>query len=150
MTGQVSVREPAQEPAEEGRGWLTPVDGFDLSALVDPQATDDPMRFTLDVARRAPAGPRGVGRRGDRRDGRRRAAGRPQARDGGAHAQRHSSPPCLWPVAPCVEALRTGSATPALAVRCLDDAGGLLAHGVVVLRCRAHGGRCPTVLGGGR
>ena len=120
------------------------MDSLDLSALVHPNATVDPLRFTLDV----PDGlQQGRGAWGGIATGAMVAAAQ-QVDPRPEMAVRTLSAQLVAPVLVGqlhlrVEVLRTGSATQTLAVRCLDDDGGLLAHGVVVLGARRTGDAMP-------
>ena len=120
------------------------MDNLDLSALVRPTATDDPRRFTLDV----PDGlQQGRGAWGGVATGAMVAAAqlvdpRPEM------AVRTMSAQLVAPVLVgrmhlAVEELRRGSATNTLEVRCRDDEGALLAHGVVVLGSARTGEAMP-------
>jgi acyl-CoA thioesterase len=120
------------------------MDTLDLSALVRPTATDDPLRFTLDV----PDGlQQGRGAWGGVATGAMVAAAqlvdpRPEM------AVRTLSAQLVGPVLVgrmhlAVEELRRASATNTLEVRCRDDEGALLAHGVVVLGATRTGDAMP-------
>ena len=118
------------------------MDTLDLSALVRPTPTGDPLRFTLDV----PDGlQQGRGAWGGVATGAMVAAA--QLVDPRLEmAVRTVSAQLVAPVLVgrmhlAVEELRRGSATTTLEVRCRDDQGALLAHGVVVLGAarRGHG-----------
>lgn len=120
------------------------MDGFDLSALLDPQATDDPMRFTLDV----PDGlQQGRGAWGGVATGAMVAAAqRTDPRPGMAVRTLSAqlvAPLLVGRATVAVETLRTGSATATVACRVLDDTGALLAHGVVVLGSARRGADMP-------
>ena len=120
------------------------MDSLDLSALVRPTATDDPMRFTLDV----PDGlQQGRGAWGGVVTGAMVAAAqladpRPQMAVRTLSAQL-VAPVLVGRLHLVVEELRRGSATNTLGIRCHDEAGGLLAHGVVVLGSARVGDAMP-------
>jgi hypothetical protein len=110
------------------------MDCLDLSTLLRPTPTDDPLRFTLDV----PDGlQQGRGAWGGVATGAMVAAAqlvdpRPEMAVRTLSAQL-VAPVLVGTLHVVVEVLRTGSATTTLAVRGLDERGALLAHGVVVL-----------------
>jgi acyl-CoA thioesterase len=120
------------------------MDSFDLSALVRPTATDDPLRFTLDV----PDGlQQGRGAWGGVATGAMVAAAqlvdlRPEMAVRTLSAQL-VAPVLVGRMNLLVEELRRGSATNTLAVRCRDEGGRLLAHGVVVLGTARSGDAMP-------
>ncbi len=120
------------------------MDTIDLSALVRPTATDDPLRFTLDV----PDGlQQGRGAWGGVATGAMVAAAqlvdpRPEMAVRSLSAQL-VAPVLVGRMHLVVEELRRGSATNTLEVRCRDDEGALLAHGVVVLGAPRTGEAMP-------
>ena len=120
------------------------MDTIDLSALVRPTATDDPLRFTLDV----PDGlQQGRGAWGGVATGAMVAAAqlvdpRPEMAVRTLSAQL-VAPVLVGRMHLVVEELRRGSATNTLEVRCRDDEGALLAHGVVVLGAPRTGEAMP-------
>lgn len=120
------------------------MDSFDLSTLIRPTPTDDPLRFTLDV----PDGlQQGRGAWGGVATGAMVAAAqmvdpRPEMGVRTLSAQL-VAPVLVGRLHIVVEVLRTGSATNTLAVRGLDDQGALLAHGVVVLGAARTGEAMP-------
>jgi hypothetical protein len=120
------------------------MDSFDLSALVRPTVTDEPLRFTLDV----PDGlQQGRGAWGGVVTGAMVSAAQ-QVDPRPEMAVRTLSAQLVAPVLVgrlhlAVEVLRRGSATNTLAVRGLDEDGGLLAHGVVVLGSARTGEAMP-------
>lgn len=120
------------------------MDGFDLSALLDPQPTDDPAQFTLDV----PDGlQQGRGAWGGVATGAMVAAAeRADARPGLAVRTLSAqlvAPLLVGRATVTVQTLRAGSATATVACRVLDDAGALVAHGVVVLGSARRGADMP-------
>lgn len=140
MTGPVG---PSTGTA--GTSWLGEgMDSFELSALVRPTATDDPLRFTLDV----PDGlQQGRGAWGGVATGAMVAAAqlvdpRPEMAVRTLSAQL-VAPVLVGRMQLVVEELRRGSATTTLAVRGLDGDGALLAHGVVVLGAPRTGDAMP-------
>jgi hypothetical protein len=120
------------------------MDDLDLSALVRPTATDDPLSFTLDV----PDGlQQGRGAWGGVATGAMVAAAqlvdpRPEMAVRTLSAQL-VAPVLVGRMHLTVEELRRGSATNTLEVRCRDGAGALLAHGVVVLGAARRGDAMP-------
>ena len=120
------------------------MDSFDLSALVRPTATNDPLRFTLDV----PDGlQQGRGAWGGVATGAMVAAAqmvdpRPEMAVRTLSAQL-VAPVLVGRMRLAVEELRRGSATNTLEVRCHNEAGELLAHGVVVLGAARTGDAMP-------
>lgn len=120
------------------------MDSVDLSALVRPLATDDPLRFTLDV----PDGlQQGRGAWGGVVTGAMVSAAQ-QVDPRPEMAVRTLSAQLVAPVLVGrlilhVEELRRGSATTTLAVRGIDEDGSLLAHGVVVLGAPRRGDAMP-------
>lgn len=123
------------------------MDELDLAELLLPAATDDPTRFTLEV----PDGlQQGRGAWGGLATGAMTAAAqlvdpRPELAVRTMSAQL-VGPVLVGRVHIVVEELRRGSATNTLAARVLDGAGGLLAHGVIVLGARRRGADTPDGL----
>ncbi len=117
---------------------------MDIAELIRPRATDDPARFLLEV----PDGlQQGRGAWGGLATGAMTAAAqlvdpRPEMAVRSLSAQL-VAPLLVGPVHLSVEELRRGSATNTLAVRIRDDAGDLLAHGVVVLGAPRRGADMP-------
>jgi len=120
------------------------MDSFDLAALIRPTATDDRLRFALEV----PDGlQQGRGAWGGVVTGAMVAAAqlvdpRPEMAVRTLSAQL-VAPVLVGRLNLHVEELRRGSATNTLAVRGLDEAGALLAHGVVVLGAARRGDAMP-------
>jgi acyl-CoA thioesterase len=120
------------------------VDSLDISRLLRPTPTDDPLRFTLDV----PDGlQQGRGAWGGVATGAMVAAAqlvdpRPQLAVRTMSAQL-VAPVLVGRMHVAVEQLRGGSATNTLEVRCHNEAGELLAHGVVVLGAARTGDGMP-------
>lgn len=120
------------------------MDSLDISRLVRPTPTDDPLRFTLDV----PDGlQQGRGAWGGVATGAMVAAAqlvdpRPQMAVRTMSAQL-VAPVLVGRMHVAVEQLRGGSATNTLEVRCHNEAGELLAHGVVVLGAARTGDGMP-------
>ncbi len=120
------------------------MDSFDLSVLIHPTPTGDPRRFTLDV----PDGlQQGRGAWGGVATGAMVAAAqlvdpRPEMAVRTLSAQL-VAPVLIGRMHVVVEELRRGSATNTLAIRCVDDDGALLAHGVVVLGAPRKGDAMP-------
>ncbi len=120
------------------------MDTFDLSALVAARPTDHPLRFTLDV----PDGlQQGRGAWGGVVTGAMVSAAQQVDPRPGLTVRTMSAqlvaPVLVGRLHLVVEELRRGSATNTLAVRGLDDHGGLLAHGVVVLGSARRGDSMP-------
>lgn len=117
---------------------------IDLAALLRPTATDDPRRFRLDV----PDGlQQGKGAWGGVATGAMVAAvqkydPRPEfaVRSLSAHLV---APLLVGPVSIELADLRRGSATNTVVVRVVDDAGAVVAHGVVVLGAPRSGQGIP-------
>ena len=124
-------------------GW-DPWDSLDLSVLIRPTPTGVAGRFTLDV----PDGlQQGRGAWGGVATGAMVAAAQ-MVDPGPEMAVRNLTAQLVAPVLAgrvgiVVEQLRAGSATNTLAARVLDGAGGLLAHGVVVLGAARRGESMP-------
>lgn len=120
------------------------MDGLDLSRLLRPTPTDDPQRFTLDV----PDGlQQGRGAWGGVASGAMVAAAqlvdpRPEMAVRTLSAQL-VAPVLVGRMHIAVEELRRGSATNTLSMRCQDDSGALLGHGVVVLGAARAGDAMP-------